>query len=81
MLFSIEEELCLSTPRVEVTIHVVVRGNTVGMDMCGSQHLMNYLRMTIMRDFNETSREKCHFELDSYTSCSEVMCKLANNEH
>ena len=75
MLFSIGEELCLSTPRVEITINVVVRGGTVGMDTCGSPHLMNYLRKTIMRDFNETSREECHFELDSYTSCSEIMCK------
>ena len=75
MLFSVGEELCLSTPRVEVTIHVIVRGNTVDTDVCGSQHLMNFLRETIMRDFNETSKGKCHFELDNYTSCDKINCK------
>ena len=75
MLFSIGEELCLAMPRVEIEISAIVRGGTVNMDTCGSQHLMNYLRKTIIRDFKETSREECHFELDSYTSCSESFCK------
>ena len=80
MLFSIEEELCLATPRAEVPIHVIVRGDVSDMDICGSQHLMDYLKGIIYSDFNETSGgEMCHFELDGFTSCSDITCKY--NEH
>ena len=74
MLFSVGKELCLATPRAEVTIHVIVRGDTANMDMCSSQHLMDYLTETIYLDFKE-AKNGCHFKLDSYTSCDKVNCK------
>ena len=57
-------------------MYVIVRGDVSDMDICGSGYLMNYLKEIIYSDFNETSGgEMCHFELDGYTSCGEIMCK------
>ena len=72
MPFSVGKELCLATPRTEITIHVIVRGETADMDICGSQHLMRFLKRTIYRDFEETSKEECHFSLDDYASCANL---------
>ena len=71
------EELCLATPRVSVNIYVVVRGNEADdVNICDSQHFMHALKRRIYSDFRETSgRAMCHFRLDDYTSCGELICK------
>ena len=60
---------------MEVEIHVVVRGDLAKVEICDSQHFMDYLKNTIYDDFNKTSTEDCSFKLEGYTSCKPLQGK------
>ena len=60
-------------PTAEIEIHVVVRGDRDMVDICDSQHFMDYLKRTINDDFNKTSNEDCRFKLDDPTSCEDLI--------
>ena len=76
MLFSVgerDEDVCLSTPTSEMTIYVVVRGRTDN-EVCGNQHLKDFLEKKIYSDFREISKDECHLGPDYQASCNSLLC-------
>ena len=69
MLFSVGEhdkDVCLSTPTSEITIYVVIRGETAE-ESCDNQHLKDFLNDII---YSEISKDQCHFKPDYQASCN-----------
>ena len=67
------EDVCLSTPTSEITIHVVIRSKT-HVEACDNQHLKDFLERTIHSDFSEISKDKCHLKPDYQASCKPLSC-------